>query len=354
MSQPGRVYRRGKKWYVDITLPDGRRIRRSAGGETEAKRWLNALRVEAQEQLDIHTEEHGTISSLWNHYLDRSRREGRRPSTLRAINLAKDRSAPINRKRPERLTQKEADAWADGLSKQLAASTVNTTLSYLKAAISRAISDGLLPPDAMRVKFKSRKVMRSAPTIVSESDWRRMVRTASKPEYNPYMIPLLYLCRYSGIRISEALYLSLSDVDFSTPELRIRSKPTHNYVVKNWEDRMIPMAAPLKDVLSTHVAQLPERDAEWKIEWLFPSTRKPLIPLPAPTAARWIKQLSTELNLPISGWHVLRRTFASDLLGPGADIVTVMKLLGHANLTTTQRYLASLPDAARRAVDLLT
>ena len=138
----------------------------------------------------------------------------------------------------------------------------------------------------------------------------------------------LFIILYGlGLRISEALSLTRGDVSGDT--LIVTGKGN--------KQRSLPLPLPVKSALNQWLNASNEA---------HPST--PLFPNPqgralSPRFAQKILQTTREaLNLPAHLTpHALRHSFATHLLEGGADLRTVQELLGHSQLATTQRYLAT-------------
>lgn len=145
------------------------------------------------------------------------------------------------------------------------------------------------------------------------------------------LFTLLYGC---GLRIAEALALNVSDAptDGAAP-LRVTGKGS--------KQRIVPVLPVVRSAIAAwlrlHPRPMPDAP-------LFLGARgKRLDPAVAQRTLREFRRLS---GLPEHATpHALRHSFATHLLAEGADLRSIQDLLGHASLSTTQRYTAV--DTAR-------
>jgi integrase/recombinase XerC len=177
------------------------------------------------------------------------------------------------------------------------------------------------------------KVHPAAPRPVSEDQARGLIAEAeAESDREPWeaardaaLLTLLYGC---GLRISEALSLTAGDLPLGT-SLRITGKGS--------KTRLVPMLPQVREALEAYAASLPF--ALGPREPLFRARRGG--PYTPRHAQALLQSLRGRLGLPNSATpHALRHAFATHLLGAGADLRAIQELLGHASLSTTQRYTA--------------
>jgi len=137
------------------------------------------------------------------------------------------------------------------------------------------------------------------------------------------VLTLLYGC---GLRISEAL--SLKRADAPIPHiLRITGKGA--------KTRVVPVLPAVREAIDDYLKAVPF--ALEPQSALFRAKRGG--PLSPRHVQATVQHLRSRLGLPASATpHALRHSFATHLLGAGADLRSIQELLGHASLSTTQRY----------------
>lgn len=144
---------------------------------------------------------------------------------------------------------------------------------------------------------------------------------------------LLELLYGTGLRVSEACGLELSDIDFYNKNIIVRGKGN--------KERYVPLhdniTAALLDYLETSRSRLLAKSKTGDSLAVFLNYRG------GPLTSRGVRVILNNItsiaavNIKISP-HMLRHSFATHLLDNGADLRAVQELLGHTNLATTQIY----------------
>jgi integrase/recombinase XerC len=176
---------------------------------------------------------------------------------------------------------------------------------------------------------RSPKLPRTLPRPLSETDAARAIEEAGEDEIpwiaarNAALITLLY---GTGLRISEALSLRRADAPL---------RDTIMIIGKGRKERPVPVLDAVREAVDAYVRLCPfagGREAP-----LFVSrTGKPMS---AREAQALMQHLRGRLGLGARATpHALRHSFATHLLQNGGDLRVVQELLGHASLSTTQKY----------------
>ncbi len=151
-------------------------------------------------------------------------------------------------------------------------------------------------------------------------------------------LELLYAC---GGRASEVVGIGLADLREHASLVKLHGKGN--------KERMVPLGDKSRAALRRYLDGLrPSLDPERKQECLLLSAKGQ--PMSRQALWRVVRDagVSAGLGKPVYT-HLLRHSFATHLLENGADLRAVQDLLGHANLTTTQRYTHV---DAKRLIDL--
>src|SRR6185503_10705364 len=176
---------------------------------------------------------------------------------------------------------------------------------------------------------RSPRLPRTLPRPLSEADAARAIVEASETETpwiaarNAALITLLY---GTGLRISEALSLKRGDAPL--PETLV-------ILGKGGKERAVPVLRAVREAIDDYVRLSPF--AEEPKGALFRSRRGNA--MSAREAQALMQLLRGRLGLGARATpHALRHSFATHLLQNGGDLRAVQELLGHASLSTTQKY----------------
>jgi len=204
-------------------------------------------------------------------------------------------------------------------------------LSAVKRFCRHLLKQDLLTIDPT-VGLQTPRQDRHLPAHLSVDDMFRLLDApdASHPAglRDRAILEVTYSC---GLRVSELVGLNWSDVDVELSVLRVRGKGR--------KERLVPIGDPALRALAAYREHLPAlcKRAPQDPEAVFLNQRGGR--LTVRSVARFVDAYT--LRGGVAGKispHALRHSFATHLLGAGADLRAIQEMLGHASLSTTQKY----------------
>ena len=215
-----------------------------------------------------------------------------------------------------------ASLHARGVSKTSAARKLASVRTFLRFLCR----EGLLARNPAR-PLVSPRLDRRIPSHLAEGDVAQILDAPLEGETEIRTRAILELLYGAGLRCGELVGLDLGDLDLGARLVRVLGK--------GGKERIVPFGTRAGEALSAYLA--------WRRE-LHPRTDAVFVNLRGGRLSdRSVRTLvrqrirQTALSLRVTP-HTLRHAFATHLLERGADLRAIQELLGHASLSTTQRY----------------
>ena len=170
-----------------------------------------------------------------------------------------------------------------------------------------------------------------ARAVATEAGEAYAVGRHEHPDFQAARDTALFALLYgAGLRIAEALALDLGDAPLPGRDAALR------VTGKGGKERVVPVLPAVRAAIADY---LKHRGPGAAADPLFLGARGKR--LDAAVAQRALRDFRRLAGLPEHATpHALRHSFATHLLGAGADLRAIQELLGHASLSTTQRYTA--------------
>jgi integrase/recombinase XerD len=210
-------------------------------------------------------------------------------------------------------------------------SSIMRSISALRQFFAFLIDDKIISENPMlNIKLKSKN--KPIPKTLSEKEIELLLSYFDS-KTDARLEAMLHILYGAGLRVSELVSLTMDSI--------VQDEDSKRYVLlvrgKGDKERVVPLnelaVAAIKNYLTTKI----ERPKFSK--YVFPSNSKKGH-LTRQGFAKLLKKMAVEIGIPISkiSPHVIRHAFATHLLSHGADLMSIQKLLGHKDISTTQIY----------------
>src|SRR3990172_3956517 len=220
-------------------------------------------------------------------------------------------------------------------------SSIARKLSAIRTFFKYLNREGILTKNPARLIATPRRE-KLLPSVLTVDDALRLMDAPRREDGSELRDRAVLEVLYStGMRASELIGMNEEDVNRHDGLIRVRGKGR--------KERIVPAGKKALAAIDAYLRQRPE-SGERSAVFTGPSGKR----LTARTVQRILGNYRKKLGLPQKASpHTLRHSFATHMLESGADLRAIQELLGHASLSTTQRYthvnLDSLMDAYDKA-----
>ncbi len=221
-------------------------------------------------------------------------------------------------------------SWVRSLSSQrITGRSIGRKLSALRGLFQEALNQRLIESNPA-TNVRAPKAGKHLPNALSPDAMQRLLDSPIDPnDIEAIRDQAIYELLYSsGLRLAEALGLTISDVHGIPEELRILGKGN--------KERIVPVGKKARDALSQWVEQ--------RSEWDRAQTDRLFITKKGQSVSPRTIQRRLDLRAKAAGLdqhvhpHALRHSAATHLLESSGDLRAIQEFLGHQSLTTTQIY----------------
>jgi integrase/recombinase XerC len=242
-----------------------------------------------------------------------------------------------------RVSTADLRAYASAKLRAARRSTVSRKVSAIRGFFSFLALRGTILRDPA-AQLVAPKIEKRLPVFLPIDDTERLLNGLPNgdawAERDRAILETLYS---SGLRVSELVGLDWQHVDFENECVRVFGKGR--------KERIVPIGEIALDALRSYRSYL-RNLGEAGIETAAVFVNRRGGRLTARSVARFVKRYALRSGTPIAASpHALRHTFATHLLNQGADLRAIQELLGHASLSTTQRYTHVNLDHLMKAYD---
>jgi integrase/recombinase XerC len=229
------------------------------------------------------------------------------------------------------------------LKLKLKKSSIARKLAALRAFFKYLNRQGILSNNPARLIATPRQEKR-LPSVLTADDAQRLMDAPAAPASlhghrelrDRAVLETLYS---TGIRASELTGMNHEDINRYDRLIRIRGKGR--------KERIVPLGAIALAAIDAYVDEQ-QRNPDSNAVFVGPGGKR----LTARTVQRILETYRKELGLQQKASpHTLRHSFATHMLESGADLRAIQELLGHASLSTTQRYTHVNLDALMEVYD---